>query len=95
MAFSWLRRLFAAGETPQPRLATRVTTLENDLSDLDSKLEHLESEHISLRSRVYALKRGEKVAQDPSGEEIEEEPDSRRPPQRPVTAHLARRFRGV
>jgi hypothetical protein len=92
--FGWLTRALTPPEAIKPRVSARLTELENEVDDINSRLEYLAKELKSVRGRQFAL---EKVRQDDVGEEISEAPapdDRPRYPQPPSTEHLARRFRG-
>ena len=88
---AWLGRLLTPADPPRPRLESRVTTLENLVDDLDSRLEYLSSELKKVRGRQFAL---EKRDQDGTEPTIDAEPAVDQPRPTPPTAHLARRFRG-
>lgn len=61
----WLRRSLTPPEPPKPRLEARLTQLENQLDDIDARLDYLAGELKKIRGRQFAL---EKRSQDSPGD---------------------------
>lgn len=91
----WLRRALTPPEPSRPRLEARLTQLENQYDDIDSRLDYIASELKKVRGRQFAL---EKRAQDGAGETNDggASPVDQPPPARQYlpTAFLSRRFKG-
>jgi hypothetical protein len=87
MMLTWLRRLLRQPTTPAPRLVA----LQNQVDDVESRVDWLAGELKRLRGRVTGAERKRESPEDAPGETIEEQPAPRHHP--PPTAHLARRFR--
>lgn len=82
---SWFRRSPTPPEPPKPRVEARLTQLENQLDDIDARLDYLAGELKKVRGRQFAL---EKRAQDAPGDTNADQPVRQHPDAVPLPRHI-------